>query len=176
MKWKSPSLGDQDLGSGPTAPQITLCTLGGGIVLPSHPSCPYTQVVVEKLNTQRGHATCPMSHSKAGHHPPCLVSGEGCALSCPDLHEQQIQTPSPHHRQTCPCCSGNSYTAPAWPSSPLPSTWPSTSSSCWMPMPLPPLIPQSSCSKSMRTARGGHLTGTLGAFCGWGGRQWRDQT
>lgn len=53
----------------------------GGIVLPSLSSCPHSQVVVEELEIQRGRATCPKSHSEAGHRPPCLASERSCTPS-----------------------------------------------------------------------------------------------
>lgn len=121
-------------------------------------------LVVEEHKAQRGHATCPRSQNKAGRRPPCLASECACVLG-PARNE--CRPPLPRCRQTCPCCRGNSCTAPAWPSRPLPSTWPSTSSSCWMPTPPPPSTPRSSSWKSTRTAKGGHLTGK-GASCGCG--------
>lgn len=65
----------------------SLCALAG-TVLPTFPSCPNSQLIVEELEIQRGHVTCPKSHGEAGHWPPCLASEQGYAPLCPDLHQQ----------------------------------------------------------------------------------------
>lgn len=98
--------------------------------------------------TQQGWPVAPLPHLRA---PGALTS----------VSSQSKPLPAPH-RLACPCCSGSSCTVPAWQSRRPPSTWPSTSSSCWMPAPLPPATPRSSYRRSTRTARGGHLTGTWG--------------
>lgn len=79
---------------------------------------------------------------------------------CTPAVSQLCLNPCPAHRLISHCCRESFCTVPAWPSRHPPSTWPSTNSCCWMPAPPPPLTHLSSCWKSMRMARGEHLTGT----------------
>lgn len=153
-KGRKPSPGVQGLGlGGATAPQITVC-----FGAQSHPR---SQTAVEEHKAQRGCATRPRAPGAAGRRPPRLAR-EHTAASASVSSECGRLSPC---RLTFPCCRGSSCTVPAWPSRPPPSTWPSTSSSCWTPTPPPPSTPRSSFWRSTRMAREGRLTGT----CGGGG-------
>lgn len=143
-KRENPSLGVQDLGSGPPCTSITV---------PAPIPRLYWRNPRELVQCARGpRAGLAASHPTA--HQSTLGPWPLSAVTA---------AVSPCRRQTCPCCRGNSCTVPASPSRPPPSTWPSTSSSCWTPTPPPPSTPRSSYWTPTSMARGGPLTGGGGA-------------
>ncbi|XP_077842847.1 protein CBFA2T3 isoform X14 [Macaca mulatta] len=153
VQWKSPSLGVQDLGSSPTRP-TSLCGPGEALLRASVPSLPRHPPMALLGRNLRPTEVKHLIFEARGQ-VELLATQPRPPLLGP---ARPPGPPSPHHRQTCPCCSGSSCTVHAWPSRRPPSTWPSMSSSCWTPAPPPPSTPQSCCWKSMRTARGGRLT------------------